>query len=106
VAEGGTGTVVDDDGVERAVRVDSVVPGDSVRFTWWPTEGVDDASTVELVVIPGDGASRLRVTEIQASASMRASVPGSATAALVTGASSWEWRLVALWLTVAALAQV
>jgi uncharacterized protein YndB with AHSA1/START domain len=105
VAEGGTGTVVDDDGVERTVRVDSVVPGDSVRFTWWPTEGFDDASIVELVILPGKGGSRLRITEIQAAAPA-GSRAGGTTGALATCASSWEWRLVALWLAVAAFARV
>jgi hypothetical protein len=96
VAEGATGTVVDDNDVERAVRVDAVDPGSaSVRFTWWPTGQPDGASTVELVVIPVDLGSRLRITEVQ----LRAS------ASAIPAGRSWEWRAMALW-TAVALARV
>src|SRR4051794_27506276 len=70
VRPGGAGTVVDD-GVERAVRIDRL--GDrEVAFTWWPQDRPDLVSTVELVVLPAAGGSRLHVTEISARATTAA----------------------------------
>jgi uncharacterized protein YndB with AHSA1/START domain len=86
--------VIDDDGTNRTVRVERVEPGRGVRFTWWPSDGPDRCSTVELVVLPTDQGSRLRVTEVLASAS-------SAVTSL-----RWEMRALALWACVACLASV
>ena len=58
VRPGATGTVVDD-GEARDVRIDSVEPHERVAFTWWPQGRTEQATTVELVVIPG----RLLITE-------------------------------------------
>ena len=62
VDPGSHGTVVDD-GVTRDVRIDRVDPSRRVAFTWWPHSRPDQASTVELVVLPSATGSRLRVTE-------------------------------------------
>lgn len=67
VDPGASGTIVDD-GVRRDVHVDRVEPRTSVTFTWWPQAQPDEASTVELVVIPAPTGSRLRVTETYARA--------------------------------------
>ncbi len=66
VTPGGGGTVVDD-GVEREIRIDRLGDRD-LAFTWWPQDRPDQASTVELVVLPAVGGSRLRVTETYLSA--------------------------------------
>ncbi|MBI5089313.1 MAG: SRPBCC family protein [Actinobacteria bacterium] len=73
------GTVVDDDGIERQVTIESVVPGERVRFAWWPSDRPDESSTVELVVAPlpwidGDR-SRLSVIETYARASATSTRP-------------------------------
>ncbi len=67
VDPGSHGTVVDD-GVTRDVRIDRVDPSRGVAFTWWPHSRPDQASTVELVVLPSASGSRLRVTETRACA--------------------------------------
>jgi uncharacterized protein YndB with AHSA1/START domain len=69
------GVVVDDDGIERQVAIDAVVPGERVQFTWWPSDRPGDASSVELVVAPSPIApdrSRLSVVEIHASTAVAA----------------------------------
>jgi hypothetical protein len=76
---GSHGTVVDD-GVARDVRIDHVDASRRVAFTWWPQSRPDQASTVELVVLPSATGSRLRVTETRASA----------------GASSLAWDVRAM----------
>ena len=72
VDPGSHGTVVDD-GVARDVRIDRVDPSRRVAFTWWPQSRPDQASTVELVVLPSATGSRLLVTETYARASAAAS---------------------------------
>jgi hypothetical protein len=61
VEPGGEGTV-DDDGIERTVRIDEVTDA-RVRFTWWPSDDAHRSSTVELVVVPAGDGSTLHVTE-------------------------------------------
>jgi hypothetical protein len=86
VTPGERGTVLDDDGVSRLVRVDEV-GRDRVRFVWWPENRVELASTVELVVMARIGGSRLRITETM-----------SAGAVAATGAHmEWEVRAAMLW---------
>jgi uncharacterized protein YndB with AHSA1/START domain len=58
VEPGATGTVVDDDEV-RDVRIDRVEPHERVAFTWWPQGRTEQATRVELVVVPG----RLLISE-------------------------------------------
>ena len=65
VEPGSAGTVVDG-GQRRDVRVDQVVPGERVTWTWWPTERPGDASRVELVVVPAPGRTVVRITETRA----------------------------------------
>ena len=98
VTEGGGGTLVDDDGVARRVRVDRVDRQHGVRFAWWPEGDVDSRSQVELVVLPRpDGNSRLRVREVLA-------VAGPASA--VTSQRAWDVRALVLWSIVAGLQPV
>jgi uncharacterized protein YndB with AHSA1/START domain len=94
VVDGGLGTVVDDEGTDRQVVVERVEPGRAVRFSWWPTGGPEQASTVELVVLPTHQGSRLLVTEVMASAH----TPRTGLA--------WEMRIVCLWASTVCLASV
>lgn len=59
---GGAGTVVDK-GVVRHVEVETVEPGRRIGFRWWPDDRVEEATDVELVVMPLPGGSRIVVTE-------------------------------------------
>ncbi|MCU1344239.1 MAG: hypothetical protein JWL70_505 [Acidimicrobiia bacterium] len=93
VVDGGQGEVVDDDGTERHVLVERVEPGRAVRFAWWPTDGPDLVSTVELVVVALPEGSRLRVTEVLASVAMASE-------------TQWDRRTLSLWCCVASLASV
>lgn len=105
-----SGTVVDDDGIERSVAIHSVVPGERVRFAWWPTDRPGESSVVELVVLPaGDGdGSRLSITEIYAtSSSICASSTSASTSASISAAiSAWDLRLMLLVLCLQSVALV
>jgi hypothetical protein len=81
ITPGGGGTVVDD-GVEREVRIDRLGDRD-LAFRWWPHDRPEQVSTVELVVLPAVGGSRLWVTETYLSASASAS-------------GAWDVRLMLL----------
>lgn len=92
-----SGTVVDDDGVERRVSIHSIVPGERVRFAWWPSDHPDESSMVELVVAPlpavGGERSRLSVIETYATASIATAAP-----------AAWNLRLMLLVLCIDAVA--
>jgi uncharacterized protein YndB with AHSA1/START domain len=81
-----SGTVVDDDGVERQVSIHSVVPGERVRFAWWPTDRPDESSMVELVVAPSNDGGRSRLSVIETYATAQAS----------TMPMAWDLRLMLL----------
>lgn len=66
---GGTGHATDPDGTVRRIRVDEVEPGRRLSYRWWTTD--DDGSSVELVVVPQPGGSRLTVTETPLTCSAR-----------------------------------
>jgi len=98
------GSVLDEDGIQRRVAIQSVVPGRSVRFAWWPTDRPGESSLVELVVAPVPGEhdgdherSRLTVVETYAAASAE-----TVTAAL----AGWNLRLLSLTLCIETLALV
>ena len=112
-----SGVVVDDDGIERGVAIHSVVPGERVRFAWWPTDRPGESSMVELVVLPGgdSGRSRLSITEIYAAGAGAPSIGATSawTAASSASASSaraansaWDLRLMLLVLCLDAVALV
>lgn len=65
VESGGEGTVVDD-GERRGVLVERVVPGERVTWTWWPSDRPDDASRVDLEVVPAAERTVVRITETRA----------------------------------------
>jgi uncharacterized protein YndB with AHSA1/START domain len=85
---GGPGRLVDDDGLVRHLRVDALVDGERLAFTWWPEDDEHAASEVVFVVERTDGGSRLLITETSAGAA-----PAMAT-------TSWDVRIISLWLAV------
>ena len=86
---GGAGRLVDDDGRVRNVAVREVTTDERLAFAWWPEDDEQAVSEVVFTVEPtvGEG-SRLVITESCAAG------------------SSWDARLVSLWLSVCALARV
>jgi uncharacterized protein YndB with AHSA1/START domain len=91
---GGSGHLVDDDGVRRHLIVTDLSAGERLAFTWWPGDDEDAASEVTFTVEESDTGSRLVITESA----------GHALDAVLSGA--WETRVVSLWLSVCSLARV
>ena len=87
---GGSGHLVDDDGVRRHLTVTDMTAGERLAFTWWPAGDEAAASDVTFTVEETDTGSRLVITE-----SADHSLSGS-----------WETRVVSLWLSVCSLARV
>jgi len=87
----------DDDARSRELRLDEVDDGRRLVWTWWRPGDEPDASTVEIVLAPTAGGTRVTVTETLASAGVglaRASVR-SAPASLRAG-DRWTARLLGL----------
>lgn len=89
---GGRGRLTDDDGSARTLAVRDVVDGERLAFAWWPEDDEQAASEVVFAVEPAEQGSRLVITETAAGA------------AAASATSSWDTRLIALWLSVCALA--
>lgn len=85
VRPGGTGRVRDD-GEERVVLVDEVVPGRRLSFTWWPWHDRSARSYVEIEVLPNGAGSRLVVRETRLAAS-----PGRAVLSAAPAAAARRW---------------
>jgi uncharacterized protein YndB with AHSA1/START domain len=85
------GTAINE-GIERTVRVDTVISGRTVGFSWWDRDDPSSASYVQLDVVelPGGGA-QLHITERFVGAT------ASATMSCMAGVS-WEVRIISLWL--------
>jgi hypothetical protein len=89
----GTATV---DEVERAVRIESVVEGRQVCFSWWDRGDRSSVSYVQLDVVElPDGRSQLNVSERLPGATATASMAATSMAAT---AAKWDVALVSLWL--------
>jgi uncharacterized protein YndB with AHSA1/START domain len=84
----GRGVVVEDDGTTRHLIVREVVDGERLAFEWWSDGDELGATVVVFVVAATDDGSRLTVTETAGAQ-----------------ASSWDARLISLWLSVCALAR-
>jgi uncharacterized protein YndB with AHSA1/START domain len=89
---GGRGRLTDDNGSARTLAVREVLDGERLAFAWWPEDDEQAASEVVFAIEPAEHGSRLVITETAA---------GAAGAA---AASSWDIRLISLWLSVCALA--
>jgi uncharacterized protein YndB with AHSA1/START domain len=89
----GEGTATED-GVVRDVRIDSVLDGRGINFSWWDRDDPSSSSYVQLQIVelPG-GRSQLHIAEQFVGASMMPSATMSAEATL-----SWDLRMVSLWL--------
>jgi uncharacterized protein YndB with AHSA1/START domain len=85
---GGGGRIVDDDGTARRLAVHEVVEGERLAFAWWPEEDEAAASEVVFVIERTDQGSRLLITETAAGV------------AQATATTSWDVRIISLWLAV------
>jgi hypothetical protein len=85
--------VVDDDGTVRQLVVRELVDGKRMTFSWWVDRDLTSRTDVSFEIETTGDHCRLVVTET-----------ASASAADTT--SSWETRLISLWLSVCALARV
>jgi uncharacterized protein YndB with AHSA1/START domain len=93
---GGSGRLTDDDGTVRRLAIDGVVEGEHLTFRWWPEDDEQAASTVVLAIEPAEEGSRLVITETAAASVVTATA----------SATSWDHRVLSLWLSVCALARV
>jgi uncharacterized protein YndB with AHSA1/START domain len=91
---GGSGHLVDEDGVRRQITVTGLTTGERLAFTWWPGDDEGAASDVVFTVEETDSGTRLVITESA----------GRALDSAISGA--WETRVVSLWLSVCSLARV
>jgi uncharacterized protein YndB with AHSA1/START domain len=81
----GDGTVITDE-AERVVRIEEVIVGTRVGFTWWERDDPSRVSYVQLDVVELEGGrSRLHTSE---------RFVGSLTA---MASVDWDVRLIALW---------
>jgi uncharacterized protein YndB with AHSA1/START domain len=95
---GGSGRLVDDDGVRRDLVVTGMTVGERLAFTWWPAGDEPGGSDVAFTVEETDTGSRLVITE-----SADPSIDGASARAL---SGSWETRVVSLWMSVCSLTRV
>ena len=92
VAPDATGTATTD-GIERAVRIESVVTGQGIGFAWWDRDDPSSASYVQLDIVElPDGRSHLDITERFVGGAT------ATTARMCSVASRWDVALVSLWM--------
>ncbi len=87
----------DDDARSRELRLDEADDGRRLVWTWWRPGDEPDASTVEIVLAPTVGGTRVTVTETLASAGagLASASARSAPASLRAG-DHWTARLLGL----------
>jgi uncharacterized protein YndB with AHSA1/START domain len=87
----------DDDARSRELRLDEVDDGRRLVWTWWQPDDEAAASTVEIVLAPTAGGTRVTVTETLAATQAgvaEASVrPGAAT---LRAGDLWSYRMLGL----------
>jgi uncharacterized protein YndB with AHSA1/START domain len=87
----------DDDAGSRELRLDEVDDGRRLVWTWWRPDDEPGASTVEIVVAPTAGGTRVTVTETLASSRIdRARVPVRSGPATLRAGDRWAARLLGL----------
>jgi|SRR5918994_7295184 uncharacterized protein YndB with AHSA1/START domain len=88
----------DDDARSRELRLDEVDDGRRLVWTWWRPDDDLGASTVEIVLAPTPGGTRVVVTETVATASVRTASAARAASGAVTlrAGDRWSYRLLGL----------
>jgi hypothetical protein len=86
VAPGAGGSVVDGDET-REVRIGTVDAGEGISFEWWPRGHPEEASSVDLRIVPAIPGTVLEVVE---------TFPTARTAFALSARATWRVRAVAL----------
>ena len=87
----------DDDARSRELRLDEVDDGRRLVWTWWRPDYEPGASTVEIVLAPTAGGTRVTVTETLASARIDwARAPVRTGPATLRAGDRWAARLLGL----------
>jgi uncharacterized protein YndB with AHSA1/START domain len=87
----------DDDARSRELRLDEVDDGRRLVWTWWRPDDEPGASTVEIVLVPTAGGTRVTVTETVASARIDpATAPVRSGPATLRAGDRWAARLLGL----------
>ena len=86
-APGTRGRVVDHDGSERRLVVDLVEPGRGIGWVWWSEESPDEASRVEISLLPAEDGTTVRVLE---------ELVGATPVARAQSGEAWSQRLLHL----------
>jgi uncharacterized protein YndB with AHSA1/START domain len=87
----------DDDARSRELRIDEVDDGRRLVWTWWRPGDQPGASTVEVVLAPTAGGTRVTVTETLASVHIdRARAPVGSGPTTLRAGDRWAARLLGL----------
>jgi uncharacterized protein YndB with AHSA1/START domain len=86
----------DADARSRDLRLDEVDEGHRMVWTWWRPDDQPGSSTVEIVLAPTPGGTRVVVTETLAATPTRASVAGSSGTVALRAGDRWSYRLLGL----------
>lgn len=87
----------DDDARTRELRLDEVDDGRRLVWTWWRPDDEPGASTVEIVVAPTAGGTRVTVTETLAFGALGvASASARSEPATLRAGDRWTYRLLGL----------
>jgi uncharacterized protein YndB with AHSA1/START domain len=87
----------DDDARSRELRLDEVDDGRRLVWTWWRPDDEPGASTVEIVLAPTAGGTRVTVTETLASARIdRTRAPVRSGPTTLRAGDRWAARLLGL----------
>ena len=85
----------DDDARSRQLRLDEVDDGRRLVWTWWHPDDESGASTVEIVLAPTPGGTRVVVTETLATP-VRASATAAGGGVTLRAGDRWGYRLLGL----------
>lgn len=82
----------DEDGSTRDGRIDTVRPGQYLRYRWWPSDEPESTTEVSYLLEPDGDGTRLTIQERSA---------GSAVASAAW--SPWDTRIAGAWTALASL---
>lgn len=84
---GGGGRVVDHDGTERRLVVETAEAGERIAWRWWSDDAPEDVSRVEIRLTPTTGGTTVQVME---------ELVGATPVARASAGEAWAHRLLHL----------
>jgi uncharacterized protein YndB with AHSA1/START domain len=84
---GALGRVVDHDGSERRLVVDTAEPSRRLTWHWWRDDAPEEPSRVEISLVPAEGGTVVRVVE---------ELVGATPVATASAGDAWSHRLLHL----------